>query len=673
MLKWFQSERLSAALGLGLSLVFVLSFVSPILGILRFIAGSAILLFLVGHLMRCFARVIFGTASNVRLWSAAGIALDFLMSLGTSLTITAVLMVNFAFYEGLLVGLVLGLTSGLGLSILVVDRSRPQKPVSTATSRDPIFWALASLVGLSIGIFVVFTRPAPYPSTRGWDLNATLATVSWAIEHHGFSFLLISPFPETAALPYPGSLMQAIASYSLFLGAPPDSIFYYGIVPILVLYAAGMFGIAYKLSGRLLPSLFSGYAGLILGTTNIETVRTPLFLTIDMMAQLIFIAIVLFYLDDEHGKARRWAILLLASAFLLYFYYYELIVVGPLLAFMLTEPLTVKDSRVRRRVFRIALLLVLVGSIAGSVLIQVIVPGTQLDPLFGFPTEQKVFVLAAIYPVEFVALLVLAFVTRLRQREAREVRGFDFRLVIEYGIFYGILFFLPLWAIYRVEFYFRLALVLLVAAIPIPRWSEVRASFHSRDDKRLRAILRTPGPERQFLIQVAVASVATVLMLVSIPASLEVHDAYLSVDEYQTARWIRAQTTGDAYVITDPGTGYVLRGFALRNASIFFILSDGRAPEAISSVYPNLRSDLHSIFAAKSPQDAWNRTLALGFTRTYVVVSTRTVLWSQQDASTIFTGPVQGASFGSLLGLFVPPHYVLQFSTPTTYVFSVVP
>jgi hypothetical protein len=672
MLRWFESERTSAILGLGFSLAFAFSFLIRGFAVVRLVAGSAILLFFLGHLLRGLTRVTFGKGSTIRLWSPAGIALDFLVSFAITIAITATLMVNFALYEGLLVALVLGLTVAFGLAILVLGRSQPPKIDSpVATSGTPTLLALASLVGLSIGIFVVFTRSAPYPSTRGWDLNATLATVSWAIEHHGFSYLLIAPFPETAALPYPASLAQAIASYSLFLGAPPDSIFYFGILPILVLYAVGVFGLAHKLSGRLLPSLFAGYAGLFLSTTNIETVRTPLFLTIDMLAQLMFIAIVLFYLGDDHGKARRWTILLLASAFLLYFYYYELIVVGPLLVFMLAEPLTVRDSRVRKRVFRVAFLLVLVGSIVGSVLIQVLVPGTQLDPLFGFPTEQKLFVLAAIYPPAFIALLALALVSRPDPQEQREVRGFDFRLLFEYAIFYGILFFLPLWAIYRVEFYFRLALVLLIAAIPIPRWAAVMASFRSREDKHLRAILRTPGPERRFLIHMAVATVACLMMLVSIPTSLELHDAYLSVDEYQTAMWIKAHTTNDMYIITDPGTGYILRGFALRNASIFFLLSDGRAPEIISSVYPNLRSDLHGIFAAKSQQEAWNRTVALGFTQAYVLVSTRTVFWTQQDPSTIFTGPTPGGSFDPFLRTFVPPHFVLEFETPTTFVFKV--
>jgi len=673
MLNWLRGERASAAVSLGFSLAFALSFLFPGLVIVRLFAGSAILLFLLGHLLRGLARVTFGKPPTASLWSPSGIALDCLASFGMTIALTAALMVTFTFHEDLFVGLVLGLAVGLSLAILIAGRNSPQGTESISHPGTPLLMALASLVGLSVGIFAVFTRPSPYPSTRGWDLNATLATVSWAIEHHGFSYLLIRPFPDTAALPYPASLAQAIASYSLFLGAPPDSIFYYGIIPILVLYAIGMFGIGYKMSGRLLPSVFCGVAGLILGTTNIETVRTPLFLTIDMIAQLIFIAIVLFYLDDEHGKARRWTVLVLGSAFLLYFYYYELIVVGPLLVFMLTEPLTLKDSRVRKRVFRVALLVVLVGSIAGSILIQVFVPGTQLDPLFGFPTEQKIFVLAAIYPAEFVVLLVLAFVSRRKQPEVREVKGFDFRLLVEYAIFYGILFFLPLWAIYRVEFYFRFALVLLMAAIPIPRWAEVKESFQSRNDKHGWAIVRTPGPERRFLALLAVLLIATGMMMLSIPAHLELHDAYLSVDEYDTAMWIKAHTTSDAYVITDPGTGYFLRGFSLRNASVFFLLPDGRAPELISSVYPNLRSDLHGIFASNSTPDIVNRTVALGFNRTYVLISTRTVLWAQEDPSTIFTGPIPGVSLGPLAGLFVPPHFVLQYATATTYVFRVVP
>ncbi len=672
-MRWVRDEMASAVLGLGLALLFAVSLLLPGFGILRFVAGSAILVFFSGHLSRAFARVVFGKSETIRLLSPAGLALDFLVSLGILTAITAVLMITFTFREETLVELILGLVIGLGFATLLVGRKQQRRVESTPKIGTPALLAVASMVGLSLATFFVFSRPAPYPSTRGWDLNVTLATVSWAVEHHGFPYLLIPPFPASAILPYPASITQAIGGYSVFLGVPPDSIFYYGVAPIIVLYALGIFGVAHKLSGRILPSLLSGYAGLVLSTTNIETVRTPFFLTVDMIAQLIFIALLLFYLDDEHSKKRRLAIVIVASAFLLYFYYYEIIVVGPLLLFMLFESGAGSDTPVRKRVFRLALLAVLIGSITGSVLIQGVVPGSQLDPRFGFQTSQKILVLAAIYPPAFVALFGLAVLAQWKRPGQPLVRGFDFRILLEYAGFYTLIFFLPLWAIYRVEFYLRLALVLLLASIPIPRWADIRATLRSRGAKRLLSFLRTPGPQRRVVVQASVIFVATVVMLVSIPSNLELHDAYLSVDEYETAVWIRAHTAHDAYIVTDPGTGYVLRGFSGRNASIFFILPDGRAPEVVSTIYPNLRNDLHSIFTATSSQDAVNRTQALGFTQPYVVISTRTVLWAQQDPSDIYTGPVPGATFDSLVRVFVPPHFVVQFSTPTTYVFSVTP
>lgn len=673
MLRWVRDEIASAALGLGLALLFAVSLLLPGFRILRFVAGSAILVFFSGHLSRAFARVVFGKSETIRLLSPAGLALDFLTSLGILTGITAVLMITFTFREELLVELVLGLVVGLGLATLLVGRKQQRRVESTPKLGTPTLLAVASLVGLSLAIFLVFTRPAPYPSTRGWDLNVTLATVSWAVEHHGFPYLLIPPFPPSAILPYPASITQAIAGYSMFLGVSPDSVFYYGIAPTIVLYAGGIFGVAHKLSGRILPSLLSGYAGLVLSTTNIETVRTPFFLTVDMVAQLIFIALLLFYLDDAHGKRRRLAIVIVASAFLLYFYYYEIIVVGPVLLLMLFESIASADTRLRKRIFRLALLGVLIGSIAGSVIIQAVVPGSQLDPRFGFQTNQKILVLAAIYPPAFVALFALALLAQWKRPERPGVRGFDFRMLLEYAAFYMLLFFLPLWAIYRVEFYLRLALVLLLASIPIPRWTDIRATLRFRGAKGLLSFLRTPGPQRRLLVQVSVIFVATVVMLVSIPANLELHDAYVSVDEYETAVWIRAHIAHDVYIVTDPGTGYVLRGLTGRNASIFFILPDGRAPEVASTIYPSLQNDLHTIFTATSSQDAVNRTQALGFSQTYVVISTRTVTWAQQDPSSIYTGPVPGATFDALVRVFVPPYFAVQFSTPTTYVFSVTP
>ncbi len=668
-----RNEMISSALGLGLALLFVGSLRLPGFGILRFVAGSAILVFFTGHLSRTLARVVSQKTEPTRLLSPPGLALDFLASLGILTAIAAVLMITFTFREEALVEVVLGLVVGLAAATLLVGGKGRRRVASTPTIGTAALWAVASMVGLSLAVFFVFSWPAPYPSTRGWDLNVTLATVSWAVEHHGFPYLLIPPFPASAILPYPASITQAIAGYSVFLGVPPDSIFYYGTAVIIVLYAVGIFGVALKLSGRILPSLLSGCAGLVLSTTNIETVRTPFFLTVDMIAQLIFIAILLFYLDDEHGKGRRWAIVIAASAFLLYFYYYEIIVVGPLLLFMLLEPVVGSDAPRRKRVFRLALLAVLVGSIAGAVLIQAAAEGSQLDPRFGFQTSQKILVLAAIYPPAFVALFVLALLALWKRPEQPRVRGFDFRMLLEYAGFYTLLFFLPLWAVYRVEFYIRLAVVLLLASIPIPRWTDIRATLRSRGAKGLVSILRTPGHQRRLLIQGSVVFVAVIVMLVSIPANLELHDAYLSVDEYETAVWIGAHTAPDVYLVTDPGTGYVLRGFSARNASIFFILPDGRAPEVVSTIYPSLRNDLHGIFTATSSQEALNGTQALGFGQTYVVISTRTAIWAQQDPSNIYTGPIPGASFDPLLRIFVPPHFAVQFSTPTTYVFNVTP
>jgi len=673
VLRRVRAEMASAALGLGFALVFALSFLLPGFGTLRFVSGSAILVFFSGHLLRVFSRIGFGRSDTIRLLSPAGLALDFLASLGIILAITALLMVTFTFREDLLVALVLGLVVGLGLATLLLGWSLPRPVASTPKIGTPMLLAVASLIGLSLATFLVFSWPAPYPSTRGWDLNPILATVAWAIEHRGFGYLLISPFPDSAILPYPASTVQAIAGYSVILGVPPDSVFYYGVALIIALYAVGIFAVAHKLSGRILPSLLSGFAGLALSTTNIETVRTPFFLTIDMLAQMMFIALLLFYLDDQHGKWRRWAIVVVASTFLLYFYYYEIIVVGPLLLYMLFEPAARPGTPGQKRVFRLGLAGVLIGSIWASVIIQLAVPGSQLDPRFGFATDQKIFVLAAIYPPASVALFALALLAQWKRKEKRAVRGLDFPMLLEYAGFYLLLFFLPLWAIYRVEFYMRLGLVLLVASIPIPRWRDLRAAFQSESAQRLRSILRTSGPQRRRLVQTAIVLVAIVLMLVSIPPNLKLHDTYMSVDEYETAVWIRSHASHDAYIVTDPGTGYVLRGFSARNASIFFILPDGRAPEVISLIYPSLRNDLHGIFTATSSQEALNRTKALGFSQTYVVISTRTVLWAQHDPSNIYTEPIPGSSPDVFLPIFVPPDFALQFSTPTTYVFRVTP
>ena len=142
-----RDEMISAALALGPALLFAVSLELPGFGILRFVAGSAILVFFTGHLLRAFARVVFRKTEAIRLLSPPGLALDFLASLGILTAIAAVLMITFTFREEALVEVVLGLVVGLAAATLLVGGKGGRRVASTPTIGTAALWAVAMFQG----------------------------------------------------------------------------------------------------------------------------------------------------------------------------------------------------------------------------------------------------------------------------------------------------------------------------------------------------------------------------------------------------------------------------------------------------------------------------------------------------------------------------------------------
>lgn len=670
-MKILRSEAAAAAGSLAVCLAFLGSVATPILGIVRALTGALILSYLSGLSIRTFLRVALPPEAPRPLWTPAGIALDFVTSFALLVIPSMALTLTFLLSGSTLTGLILAPCMALDVGTLVCSRLRP----ASAPTRPPskrVLLAVASLVGASAVLFVLFRWPNPYPSISGWDLNPALASVGWTLNHHGFGFVLWPPFPASALVPYPASFNDFVAGYSLVLGVDPLSIFYYGVLPLLLAYSLGVFAIAYRLTTRLDSALLAALAILVVGTALPETVRTPLFVTIDMLGQLVFFGLFLFFLDDEGRLGRRRAILLLGSAFLVYWYFYELVVVTPFLAFMFGESLSSAHARRPVRWFRWTLIFALVGVVSVLLVATVLVPSLEANLSAGFQFGPKVLALGLIYAPVALVLAVLVVINRARVLEDSPVKGFRARYLLEYVGVYVIIYLLPLSATYRVEFYFRAILVFYLASLRLPTMQEIRDAFRGVRARLVRR--RAPRPWHPSALQRfgALAILALVVFLaILLPFQVTQPEPYMSLDEYRASIWIRDHTPADAYIVTDPGTGYVIRAFSLRNASLSFLLPDGRAPEDSSSTYPYLRTYLHFVFDSSVTVQAQQQVLALGFPHPYVVISTRTVLWASTPAVSIFDRPIPGLSPAGLLPVFAPPAFEPLFVSPTVVILSV--
>jgi hypothetical protein len=404
-------------------------------------------------------------------------------------------------------------------------------------------------------------------------------------------------------------------------------------------------------------------------TANPETVRTPLIITIDMVAQLLFVGLIIFFLYDDGSIRVRRGVVLGFSLFLVYFYYYEILVMAPIIVLMLFESGSLQGKARQLRLFRSALAAVVLVTAAGVAVAVIVSPG-GLDGLSSpFPLSSKLGNLIAIYGIPFLVLFVPSGIAVLRQPDAPSVRGMSLMRFGEYATAYLAVYFLPFWATFRVEFYFRVAIAVLLGALPLPSWQSLRVMF---------AALRARGPPADLErvpvdlrpgAYVGIVLIAVVVLLAAIPTQLAFPEPYMSQDEYRASTWIGSSAAVNSYIVTDPGTGFVVRGIALRNASVFFLLSDGRTPADSTPIYPNLALQLQLILNSSSAPDAATRIGALGFPDVYVVISTRTVAWSRGPLDRLITRPVPGVSFTGPMNVFQPPHFEMVFDLPTVYVF----
>jgi hypothetical protein len=99
----------------------------------------------------------------------------------------------------------------------------------------------------------------------------------------------------------------------------------------------------------------------------------------------------------------------------------------------------------------------------------------------------------------------------------------------------------------------------------------------------------------------------------------------ISSDEYSAARWIYQNTVSDSYILTDPSTGYLLRGITTRNCSTSLII-DGHTPSP--NEQENLSNNILAFFRDENVFKISDYYAILPKRPDFVVVTTRTADWA---------------------------------------------
>jgi hypothetical protein len=649
-------------------IAFFLSSFLPLLDNIRVLLGFAILTYVLGASIRVFLKDFVRFSNMPSTLSIGGLACDLLLSLLANLTISSILARSFLFYGAYLVMAITVLVITLNsLTLLRLRRKQTLIAIGETVrieSKASLVVPLVIMLIASALFGVYFRNKTPFPTINGWDMNSALAYINWIIAHNGYNYLLIPSFPS-GGTPYPALFFYLVSSYSLVLGVEPYLLYWFSIYPLIFGYMLLTFLIAIKLSRNLWLSIMSSFVAFFASTASAEIVRNPLYLTLDMMSLLVFLMIVVFNMYD-HGRSWEKRIFNLLSAFALaLFNYFTALAVFPFLVWGIIGDNQIPFIGDGRKTFRIATLGM---ALCAPILIALggyAIPA--LTPLLSsseVPISLKVELVQTIYPIYFWLLFGLALLSILITKKFFKADVSPYLDLLLYILCGFSVYFLPAWTTYRFEFYLRVFLAVSISSLGLLFDKEILTRIPSSPFKKLRnKRIHLGGIASFILLTITVAQMYPLFTQYNFYA-------YISKDEYDAAKWIRDNTPLTAYILTDPSSGYVIRGLTLRNASTYFILPDGRMPADSMTLYPNLNDQLIT-FLSSSTGLEWDDLMNLiKMKQVYVVITSRTVSWALSSSNVTITHPIDGMNYSLVTSKFVEPYFQDVYDSGTVKIYK---
>jgi hypothetical protein len=601
--------------------------------------GLIFLTFIIG---RTFRRVIYPSLSSL---APSTIALDFFLSISlvsvTALVLGCTKSLNFLNVAS---SVFILYAIFLILGLLRQEESVSVKPF-TLSKLMIIEILLIGVVGVALA--ALLRSGFSYPQMPGWDVYVHLAAEGSIVQNNGYP----SPFMYSPGfLPYPNSLYFWVSSYSFLL-----DVSLFNINNMAVFFLFPFFGtVVYLLASQLHRNHYLCLtASLIaLATPGGEALLGPQYLFPSVIAMLLFVLLLTFLADPTSYLSRRKLLLLIwMLSFLLLFYYFAVFVVFPVAVVLIYGWRSSRKLSYNRKSSRLALGLTMLFALGTMFVSSVVLPYSSL----ALSIEQKTQIITAAYsPLLLVLLLVGLFFGFFRKikitirtftlswERASQHLLFDLLDLSLFCVFILIAYYLPSQGGYRSELFGRPLFAIVAASLLGFVWLDNDIGKHINSKSREKLIRR--------LKKVVKPLAVLAIVLLSIPQFAAYSDqlpsmSNVSVDEYSAATWIRNNTSTNDYILTDPSTGFILRGLTLRNSSTSFLL-DGHP---VADHFENLSNLTYSFFVSTDPIKCKELLSEMPLQPKYVVITTRTSSWVTWGGfQSVFTSPP--VSFQSWLG-----------------------
>jgi len=564
--------------------------------------GALLALYLLGRSL----RIAFVGSTKFDHVSLRGrLALDIALSISCFAIISGSLAVLYLLNELSLSSLLTLLTIG-PILVGIARKQLPRRPAFRMLLPDAPVIGVA-LFGLSVAF--VFREGFVWPSMPGWDIYVHLGVSNWIFAHNGSNTVFAT---GNSFLGYPYLFHILLASISYVLGCSPYDVLWAGSFFAIPSYGLLVYALAAFLTQSRVQSAFAGT--LAMSISGGDSLLGPQYFFPSTAFILLFL-LCLAAIAESPLRGLAQTILsatLLVTCYVVYFYTLFLSL-GPLIVVLAKRSPNSFLGHWGK--------LVIVATFGASIVLTY--AGSLLLSLGDLSESLKVTLLMTAYPIVLWLSIGAGGLIILIRLFFKRVPGYFDHLILGYVAIVLALYLLPVQFSYRAELMLRpFAAILASYSMVAMTWITTYTRANGVDLARVLKTARFPAKVSVFL-----------LLAISVALVVQPYFAYgqqipsysnLSNDEYQAATWLVQHTPHGGYVLTDPSTGFVIRGLTLLNSSTAFIIR-GHTPSPAN--YASLAVVIYRIFYTQNATEIPTDMAQLPQRPDFVVITTRTVSW----------------------------------------------
>jgi hypothetical protein len=651
-----QSSFLSHIIIIFLYLVTFLLPENFVFALFHSISGLLLVFYVVGDAFKKVFKRFLITSNGTAIFE---IALSILLSFSFFLCFSALLSLRYLLNTLNLSLMLIGAIIVCDLVSFINFRSKPD--YQEKSIRGNRMAKVLAFAPLFFGIFLalLFRHKFIWPSMPGWDLYTYLGGSNWIFLNHGISTIFPVPTGEGIAFPASYLFQILIAALSYVIGVSPYVLFWIAPFVTIPLFGLLIYIVTFSIIKKPIYALFASL--IALSISGGDSFLGPQYFFPSTVSIIIFLLIATYLLGFEN-RSRFQTTLAFAFFLLFYsFYYFPLIVTLPFFLFFLYRNSIIKKWSRNRSIMlsSFALILMITFSWIGSSLL-----GTET-----FTVTQKLEMLNYVYPASLLILFALGASIIVWKWIDNSYRDKTIVFLLVYTLSLIVIFFLPPFLSIRSEIFFR-SLFAIIASFPIVLLLKV--SYSKRIVKNVSGMV-------SFALNKLPLIFSTFFVILLIASSTQPYISYsenvpffsnISSDEFSAAEWIKSNTPSSGYILTDPSTGYILRGLTLRNSSTSFIV-DGHTPSPKDQ--SNLTKIIWSFFRETDLSILSNYYGELPEKPEIIVLTTRTTSWlNSQNMNSSFLIPMDNNLTGfSGIEKFSTPFFVLVKSYPSVSIYTI--